>query len=161
MDLASWANFAVAAVGVSGALAGLIFVGISLNLDFVLQNGHLPARAATALATLLSVAVLNLCLLIPAQSAAALAVEAALLAAILVVLAVMTCVSTLRRRRPGDPWSWVVQPLVLNLLTPCLMAATAVAVVWGHDVRLLPAATVSGLVVSVWEAWVLLVEIRR
>lgn len=161
MNLAAWANFAVASVGASAALAGLIFVGISLNLDFVLENGHLPARAGTALATLVSTAVLNLCLLIPEQTRLSLALEASVPAIVLFVLVLGTLRATLRRRRPGDPWSWAFQPLITNSVTPLLILAAAVLTLTHGSLLLYALATVAGLVTAVWEAWVLLIEIRR
>jgi len=161
VEVTGWANFAVAAVGVAGALAGLLFVGLSLNLDFVLAAGHLPARAGTALATLLSVAVLNLCVLIPDQSSSALAIEAALLAAVLAALALVTFRVTLRRRGPDDPLTWAVQPLILNLVTPVAALWLALKLFTGGGAGLIALPTICGLIAAVWEAWVLLIEIRR
>lgn len=161
MDLGAWANFAVASVGMAGALGGLLLVGISLNLTFILENGHLPSRAGTALATLLAVAIVNLCVLAPGQSARTVAVEALALAVVLVALTVGTARVTLRYRRPGDPLLWVVQPLLTYLVPPAFFVAAAVGMWTAQDARLLLPATVSGIVAAVWEAWVLLVEIRR
>ena len=40
--MSGWEGFFAAQVGASAALAGLIFVGVSLNLAKVLDSPHLP-----------------------------------------------------------------------------------------------------------------------
>lgn len=161
MNLAGWQNFAVASVGIAGALAGLVFVGISFNMDFVLEHSHLTARGGLALSTLLATAVLNLSLLVPGQSGGRLAAEAVVLGLVLAVMAVQTCRITLRRREPGDPLAWALQPLAINLVPPAAMVVAAVRVATAHDPQVYALATVAGLCAAVWEAWVLLIEIRR
>lgn len=161
MNLLVWQNFAVASVGIAGALAGLIFVGVSLNMDFVLEHSHLTARGGVALATLVGIALMNLCLLVPGQTPHRLAVETLVLAVVLVVMAVQTCRITLRRRGPGDPLSWAYQPLATNLLPPVAMLVAALRVLVAHDPQVYALATAAGLATAVWEAWVLLIEIRR
>lgn len=161
VDLSPWANFAVAAVGIAGALTGLLFVGISLNLEFMLENGHLPARAGTALSTLLGTALLNLCILRPGHPTWALGLEALAIALTLPALAIGTCRSTLRRRKPGDPLAWALQTLATNLVTPIALGVATVTLFAAHDIRVFALATGCGLVTAVWEARVLLIEIRR
>ena len=45
-DVAAWADFANTVAGGAAALAGLLFVGLSLNLAEVLKYPGVPARAA-------------------------------------------------------------------------------------------------------------------
>lgn len=161
MDWSDWSNFAVASVGIAGALTGLLFVALSLNLDFILDNGHLPARAGTALATLLAIAVVNLLVLAPGWHASGFGVASGVCAVALLAFVLSTCRATLVRRQPGDPLAWVVQPLVINLVTPALLVALGVQVARGAGLGLLPVVTICGLITAVWEAWVLVIEIRR
>ena len=60
-----WHDFYVAAAGASGALAGLIFVGVSLNLTKILSFPTLPNRAVTSIILLLSILLVSLLLLVP------------------------------------------------------------------------------------------------
>jgi hypothetical protein len=64
---ASWADFNVAMAGAGAALAGLIIVAISVNLEPLLQGKTLPSRAAASIATLV-LAISAACLgLMPGQ----------------------------------------------------------------------------------------------
>jgi hypothetical protein len=64
---AGWADFNVAMAGAWAALAGLIIVAISVNLEPLLQGKTLPSRAAASIATLV-LAISAACLgLMPAQ----------------------------------------------------------------------------------------------
>jgi hypothetical protein len=48
-EVAAWADFANTVAGGAAALAGLLFVGLSLNLAEVLKYPGVPARAAATL----------------------------------------------------------------------------------------------------------------
>jgi modulator of FtsH protease len=64
-----WSDFFAAEVGASAALAGLLFVAVSINLRQILKFPHLPTRALEALATLLCVLVISTFALVPGQTA--------------------------------------------------------------------------------------------
>lgn len=64
-----WQDFFVAEARASAALAGLLFVAISINLTRILEYRHWPSRAVEALLALLSVLVIATFALVPAQSA--------------------------------------------------------------------------------------------
>ena len=73
-DVGEWTDFFVASAGASAALAGLVFVAVSINVESILRYEGLPQRAlATVL--LLSVVLISLIGLIPGQSRTALAAE--------------------------------------------------------------------------------------
>lgn len=64
---AGWTDFNVAMAGAGAALAGLIIVAISVNLEPLLKGKTLPARAAASIATLV-LAIAAACLgLMPGQ----------------------------------------------------------------------------------------------
>jgi hypothetical protein len=64
-----WSDFFVAEVGASAALAGLLFVAVSINLGQILKYPHLPTRALEALTTLVCVLVISTFALVPGQTA--------------------------------------------------------------------------------------------
>ena len=45
-----WTTFFVAASGASAALAGLVFVALSVNISHIIKAPHLPPRAAATIA---------------------------------------------------------------------------------------------------------------
>jgi modulator of FtsH protease len=73
--MAGWDSFFVAQVGASAALAGLVFVGISLNQAKIMASAYLPNRAQEALVVLLVNLLLSSLFLTPGQSAVSLGAE--------------------------------------------------------------------------------------
>jgi hypothetical protein len=51
---AGWDNFFVAEAGASAALAGLLFVALSINLQRIMSLPTLPGRAAEGLVSLIA-----------------------------------------------------------------------------------------------------------
>ena len=73
--LDSWQPFFTAQLGAAATLGGLLFVGLSLNLTKILTYPALPTRALMALILLLIILVVSSLILIPGQTASAIAVE--------------------------------------------------------------------------------------
>jgi modulator of FtsH protease len=65
-----WENFFVAQVGAAAALAGLVFVGISINLTKIMQYPSLPGRALEATVLLIVVVIESCMFLVPGQTPA-------------------------------------------------------------------------------------------
>ena len=77
-----WHDFFVAQLGASAALAGLLFVSISINLERILNAPGLPDRAMLAIMLLVGALVFSALGLIPGQPAMALGLEALVIGAI-------------------------------------------------------------------------------
>lgn len=60
-----WANFFTTAAGASASLTGLIFVALSVNINRILQVPHLPSRAFATIGTLLLILVCSMAILVP------------------------------------------------------------------------------------------------
>lgn len=159
-DVEGWSDFAVAAAGAAAALAGLLFVALSINISAVLGSPRTTARAGSALVLLASPVFLALTLLVPWGSTTTLGIVLVVLAALIGgSLAVM-----LPRPIPEVPvaaWMFttLLPPLVLTV--GGLLAGVGLLVTGpGGLIWLAPAigfALFGGLVA----AWVLLVEILR
>jgi hypothetical protein len=64
----SWHDYMVAQAGAAAALAGLVFVGLSINLDRILKIPSVVNRAAAALFMLLGVLLISSLVLVPGDS---------------------------------------------------------------------------------------------
>jgi hypothetical protein len=72
---AEWESLFLAEAGASAALAGLLFVALSINLERILKGAGLPGRAGEAIVLLLTVLVVSTWVLVPGQSPTVLGAE--------------------------------------------------------------------------------------
>ena len=75
--MGEWHEFFLVEAGVATVLTGLVFIGVSINLDKIMSNpGHgLPGRALQALVLLMAVLVVTSFLLVPGQGTVLVGVE--------------------------------------------------------------------------------------
>jgi hypothetical protein len=161
-DADVWAGFAGAVVSAAAALAGLLFVSISINIRHILAGRGISGRAAHALILLTTPLVLSLAVLVPGQSDTALGVELLVIAA--VVGTGLGWLSRPSRRTAEQPlFSWIIStalPTVALTASPLLAGVGLMTVSLG-GLFWYPAAVVLGLLGGLLNAWVLLVEILR
>ena len=157
-----WSEFGVGVAGAAAALAGLVFVAVSINLSEILKYRNLPGRAALTLILFITPLVAGILLLVPGQPDAALGAE--LLAAGLVIGGFELLINQRSGRSDQETQlTWVLARLAPPIVTcGCLALAgvTLLAQAGGGLYWLVPsvlAAIAFGLV----NAWVLLVEILR
>lgn len=120
-DPERWHDFATSFAGAAGALLGLAFVAISINLDAILRDKTktLPGRAIETLAFFAYPLAASLLIQVPGLSSTALGVGEAMLAAGLAGLVARIVVPRWRLER-DDPLSWRLSHLAppLGLSTP-------------------------------------------
>lgn len=152
-----WDNFFVAEAGAAAALAGLLFVSISINLARILEFPALPPRAAEALGALLAVLVLSLLALIPNQSAQSFGAE------VMILGLLMWIGLSAAALRTGKPQRRAVLRILINQLPPLTFIAAGVMLYTGHPAGLywLVPATFLAFAAGIFGAWVLLIEILR
>jgi len=158
-----WANFFVAAAGASGALVGLVMVALSVNINPILKSFHLPARAAAAIATLVLALVCSMAELIPQKTS--------MLAAEILVFAMLAWLIQLRSAQQAFAAKLQVRrPLYETLagiiigqiqVLPFLIGGILELNETEKSVYWIAAGTIAVFIFSVFNAWVLLIEILR
>jgi hypothetical protein len=158
----TWDAFFTAEVGASAALAGLIFVGISINLQRIIALPTITHRAFQALLILLGSLGIESLLLVPGQSTIAQGIE---------VLGVTVALWAGLNWLEWSSWRAVTQANRATLWAhsveiqfPCgfafvggvfLVVANPSALYW-----FVPA-TLTSFLLAILEAWVITVEILR
>lgn len=158
----SWESFAVAQVGAAAVLAGLIFVGVSVNLDRILELDGLSGRAGEALIVLLGLLVAATLLLVPGLSLTHYA-EALIVIGASAGISAFFLSTHVEQQWRRDRMRWALLRLFLSMLaTVPFIIAGAVTLVQGESGLVwLVVATIGTFLSSFLSAWVLLVEIKR
>ncbi|MBE3558183.1 MAG: hypothetical protein IMW89_03040 [Ktedonobacteraceae bacterium] len=100
----AWESFFVTAGGAAAVLAGLIFVGISINLQKLLQRTIVSRGAWVSLMTLVEVLVVSLLMLIPEQPLVVLGAEVVGIGLICwIVITIVTIYQLAHARQDGFP----------------------------------------------------------
>ncbi|HUQ63377.1 MAG TPA: hypothetical protein VM121_06470 [Acidimicrobiales bacterium] len=164
---ARWSEFALAHLGASAALLGLVFVALSINLRDVVGSQPLVNRAAEAVVVLASVLVTATVVLIPGQDRGVLSAEV-LAVAVVTSFAVWRLEGGSRamgrkgdERGPSPSQVAFRRAMCLGAQLLLVVAAIALAVEAGGGLYWWPAAVVAAYVGALGNAWVLLIEILR
>ena len=158
---AEWQSLFVAEAGASAALAGLLFVAISINLARILQGVGLSGRAGEAV-LLVAVLVVSTMAPVPGQSPTVLGAE--LLAAGLVAWSALVTIHVRAVRGQVGPSSRVLAGRIVLAQTavlPLPVAGVSLLLGAGGGLYWLVPGVVFCLVAAVLNAWVLLIEILR
>jgi hypothetical protein len=161
--IGDWSEFFVAQVGVAAVLAGLVFVGVSINLEQVMSMPSLPERALEAMVALATVLVEGSLLLVPGQSPRRVGAE--VLAVGVVAWGITTGVHRDIANKLEDRYKRVFVPTIVlgQLAVLSFVVGGAVLLADGDSggVYWLVPGVVLSYLVAISEAWVLLVEIHR
>ena len=163
----AWHDFFLAQAGAAGVLTGLVFVGVSINLQKIVSDPRsgLAGRAAEALILLVAVLTVSVLGLVPGQGKGLLGAEV-----LVVGLAAWVWIVTIQLPRLRE-WgtmradlrvSFVVR-VVLGQVGTLAMVIAGFAVLWVGPGGLywLVASTLLSILAALADAWVLLVEINR
>ncbi len=160
-DPSEWSELFVAAAGASAALAGLVFVAVSINLERILKYDGLPERALETLLLLLGVLVFSVVGLIPGQGHSALGAE--MLGLGLFLLATIVALPYSHKSIDGEPRYGLVTRWGIRLggTAPLIVGGASILAESGGGLYWIVAGMVLAVTGAVANAWVLLVEIVR
>jgi hypothetical protein len=159
---ADWEELFLAEAGASAALAGLLFVAISINLTKILEVRGLVGRAGEAIVLLVAVLIISTVVLVPGQARAALGTE--LLVTGLLAWSILIGIHLKAvRGRIGPSHAVLTSRIAMAQVAvlPFLAAGVSLLLRAGGGLYWLVPGVVFCLMVAVLNAWVLLIEILR
>jgi modulator of FtsH protease len=156
-----WESFFVADVGAAAALAGLLFVAISINLTRIVEDPNLPGRAGETIVLLLNSLVIGSICLMPGQSHTALGIEVLVVGAIGWAIPVSVQVRNARTPlRPGERRAFRTITTQLAMV-PFLVGGVSLIARGGGGLYWVGVGMIATFVAAAAAAWVLMVEILR
>jgi len=157
-----WSDFFLGEVGAAAALAGLVIVAVSINLQRILSFPQLPGRAAEILIMLVGALLASSVALLPGQPLRIFGWEILALGLFVTVAPTWIQIRTLIAVR-NQPVHWWLWRLVAVLCAGLPMIAGGILLIAGdlNGVYWVAASVLVIFAATVWSAWVLLVEILR
>ncbi len=164
-DILAWHDFFAAVAGAGATLAGLLFVGLTISLEHIVQARGYLSRAFTALFLQFEILLIGLCALVPGQPGWVLGIEW-----IVAGVGVLLGITAFQRNFPEDENSMVlgsrgpriVRFILTNIgtLLPAV-AGGALFFGWTDALYLVIPAIAACIYLSIGYAWVFAVEIPR
>jgi hypothetical protein len=163
-----WQNYFLAQAGAAAALAGLVFVAVSLNLKIILRYPHLPGRVGQALISLIQLLLAAMVVLVPHQSSQAVGAELLILGMVVLIVLLAMQWSGVQRLQADRGVSRQARLLKAQIMTtsqlvslPTVIAGATLLAKAGGGLAWLAPGTFLALIVALEDAWVLLIEIQR
>ena len=157
-----WNDLFAATAGASATLAGLMFVGLSINLDKLVKMPGVLLRAAASLALLTSMLGLSILLLIPDQSVRNAGIE---VLGVAIASACIVGILSFRSIRSTHPQyrgnAIALTGLRLFALAPLTASGVLMIADHANGTDLLVPGMLMTFIVTIVDAWVILVEIAR
>jgi hypothetical protein len=163
MTIAHWLPFFEGEVAASAALAGLLFVAVSINLTRIVAISGLPERAGMTLTLLIGVLVVSTLGLIPDQPPAVFGIElltfGVIQTAFVYLLRMRVVNSEAVRLSPAPAWVREVGHFITTI--PFIVAGVLELLGVPGALFYIAPAVIASFVIAGLNAWVLLVEIIR
>jgi modulator of FtsH protease len=152
----------MAQVGASAALAGLIFVGLSINMSRVLSLPRVPERGLQTITVLLTVLLVSSLQLVPGQTTQEIGLEMLAIGAVVWVFSTWLDIGNLRHMTREVRKYWI-QNAVLGqaALLPYIIGGLVTLTIGADGIYFLVPAILFSFLKAIIDSWVLLIEINR
>jgi hypothetical protein len=157
-----WTDFFMLMGGAAATLTGLIFVGISINLNRIISMPKLPSRASQALILLVTVLLICALCLVPKQTASLTGCEFLFIGIIVWVISFMTDLKILHQTDKQYKYKFLLNAMLTQFsVLPYLVSGVALICCGFTGLYWLIPGVVFSFIKAVLDGWVLLVEINR
>ena len=156
-----WENFFVAETGAAAALAGLLFVAVSINISRILSFPGLPGRAAEALIILFLVVSIASLGLVPEQPVTWFGCEILALSSVAYLYLLVAQIRD--ARKPGQQLNWILTRIGSSQIAtlPLVIAGISTLAHAGGGLYWIVPGIIFSFTAALIDAWVLMVEILR
>jgi hypothetical protein len=160
--IADWSNFMVAGAGAAAALAGLLFVAISINLQRIVDLPGVAGRAGETIITLGATLAVTLAALMPHLSDARLGVVIGVIMIPAWAAPIAIQITSLRHRAFYRHSHEAIRAALHQLATlPGVIASLALYTLHPTGMTWLALGVIASMLVAIGNAWIFLVEIVR
>lgn len=160
--LEPWKDFYAAVVSAASAMAGLVFVALSINLTRILAVPGLPTRGAETIIVLSAALIAGLIGLVPNQSEQTFGLELAAVGLVAWGLPLTFQIAAARAKHYQRRGQLLIRVVLHQVATvPLLVASALMLNSAAEGLDWLAAGIILALIVGLQNAWILLVEIMR
>jgi len=156
-----WSDLFVAVAGAGAALAGLVFVAVSINIERILELPGVPARALATVLLLLGAVVVSIFGLAPGQGTTTLGLELLITGLVAVAVIGRLVVQSEKAAERTRGSRLANRAMTAAATVPFAIAGASLIAEAGGGLYWVLAGVVAALIGAVVNAWVLLVEILR
>jgi modulator of FtsH protease len=158
-----WSDFFVAEVGAAAALAGLLVVAVTINVERILKYPLLPGRAAETIIIVGAALVVGCLGLFPRQPPVWFGLEALAAGLFVGATGLWHLRAAILRRNAGDPLTWTLVPLIVLALAVLPTVVGGILLIGGDEAGMywIAVGLILSFVATLQNGWVLLIEILR
>jgi hypothetical protein len=160
--IAGWSDFLVAAAGATGALAGLVFVAISINLARIIERPGVAGRAAETLILLSGTLAGSLAALMPHLTEKELGCVLLSISGPTWLLPNLIVLLSVKRKTHYHPIDSALRAFLLQVAAlPAVLTGLSFLGVLPGGLTWFGVGAILSILVAMFNAWVLLIEILR